>query len=115
MEVFQIGPAGRFFDVERCVYVRTVRFGFFFAQVTRVSSTRHVCLSVLSVCLSVCRARGAISNDAVPPVLVLLLLLTMTSGSPMGESNAVKSNQSLASLTRLRTRGDAGTVARSSS
>jgi len=67
------------------------------------------------VCVSVARARGAISNDAVPPVLVLLLLLTMTSGSPMGESNAVKSNQSLASLTRLRTRGDAGTVARSSS
>ena len=31
MEVFPIGPAGRFFDVERCVYVRTVRFGFFFA------------------------------------------------------------------------------------
>ena len=74
---------------------------------------------MLSVCLCVCasvaRARGAISNDAVPLVLVLLLLLTMTSGSPMGESNAVKSNQSLASLTRLRTRGDAGTVARSSS
>ena len=45
MEVFPIGPAGRFFDVERCVYVRTVRFGFFFAQVTRVW-TRHVCLSV---------------------------------------------------------------------
>jgi len=36
MEVFQIGPAGRFFDAERCVYVRTVRFGFFFAQDTRV-------------------------------------------------------------------------------
>ena len=54
MEVFPIGPAGRFFDVERCVYVRTVRFGFFFAKVTRVF-TRHVCL--LSVCLSV--ARGA--------------------------------------------------------
>jgi len=36
MEVFPIGPAGRFFDAERCVYVRTVRFGFFFAQVTRV-------------------------------------------------------------------------------
>jgi len=36
MEVFQIGPAGRFFDAERRVYVRTVRFGFFFAQDTRV-------------------------------------------------------------------------------
>ena len=71
----------------------------------------------MSVCLSlsVARARGAIRNDALVLVLLLVLLLTMTSGSPMGESNAVKSNQSLASLTRLRTRGDAGTVARSSS
>ena len=48
MEVFPIGPAGRFFDAERCVYVRTVRFGFFFAQVTRVSTLS--CLSVWSVC-----------------------------------------------------------------
>ena len=114
MEVFQIGPAGRFFDAERCVYVRTVRFGFFLHK--SPACVRLVMCVRLSVCLlSVCRARGAISNDSVPPVLVLLLLLTMTSGSPMGESNAVKSNQSLASLTRLRTRGDAGTVARSSS
>jgi len=59
MEVFPIGPAGRFFDAERCVYVRTVRFGFFFAQVTRVSkkTVMCVCLSVRHVCLS--RARGA--------------------------------------------------------
>ena len=55
MEVFPIGPAGRFFDVERCVYVRTVRFGFFFAKVTRVSTC--VCVCLLSVRLS--RARGA--------------------------------------------------------
>ena len=57
MEVFPIGPAGRFFDAERCVYVRTVRFGFFFAQVTRVCVCLCVCLCCLSVCLSV--ARGA--------------------------------------------------------
>ena len=56
MEVVQIGPAGRFFDAERRVYVRTVRFGFFFAQVTRVCKTRHVCASV---CLSVvCLSRA---------------------------------------------------------
>ena len=55
MEVFPIGPAGRFFDAERRVYVRTVRFGFFFAQVTRVS-TRHVCLSVCCLCVCLSRA-----------------------------------------------------------
>ena len=57
MEVFPIGPAGRFFDAERRVYVRTVRFGFFFAQVTRVSKKTVMCVC-LSVCLSVCRARA---------------------------------------------------------
>jgi len=55
MEVFPIGPAGRFFDAERCVYVRTVRFGFFSHKTPACAS---VCVSVCVVCLSVCLSRA---------------------------------------------------------
>ena len=52
MEVFPIGPAGRFFDAERCVYVRTVRFGFFLQK----TPACHVCLSVCCLCVCLSRA-----------------------------------------------------------
>jgi len=52
MEVFPIGPAGRFFDVERCVYVRTVRFK------KPACRKKPSCVSVCLCVMCVCRARA---------------------------------------------------------